>query len=53
MIGDVRFSYNKVDACPTDSQLYWKETLNDSDCATYGASIWQIVASETTSEPLR
>lgn len=33
MIGDLGFTYQKIDACPNDCMLYWKENDNKGSCS--------------------
>ncbi|XP_010275092.1 PREDICTED: uncharacterized protein LOC104610255 [Nelumbo nucifera] len=40
IIVDLGLSYNKIDACPNDCMLYWKEAANDQSCSKCGASRW-------------
>lgn len=40
MIGDLGFSYDKIDASPNDCQLYWRDKIQHEVCSTYGATRW-------------
>ncbi|XXG46959.1 hypothetical protein AAC387_Pa02g1683 [Persea americana] len=41
VIGELDLGYNKIDACPNDCMLYWKETAKDSACSVRGTSRWK------------
>ncbi|KAK9209724.1 hypothetical protein WN944_002092 [Citrus x changshan-huyou] len=41
IIGGLGFGYKKIDACPNDCMLYWKENEHDSFCSICGASRWK------------
>ncbi|XP_061999523.1 uncharacterized protein LOC133716896 [Rosa rugosa] len=41
MIKDIGLSYEKIDACPNDCMLYWKEHKNDECCNVCGISRWK------------
>lgn len=40
MIRDLGLDYSKIDACPNDCMLYWKDHKNDISCHVCGASRW-------------
>ncbi|CAH9139648.1 unnamed protein product [Cuscuta epithymum] len=40
MIRDLGFDYKKIDACPNDCMLYWKEHEKDTCCYVCGALRW-------------
>ena len=40
MIRDLGLDYKKIDACPNDCMLYWKEYANENSCNKCGASRW-------------
>ncbi|XP_058070934.1 uncharacterized protein LOC131219971 [Magnolia sinica] len=41
IIGDLGLKYNKIDACPNDCMLYWKDTVDEQSCGICGASRWK------------
>ncbi|XXG42875.1 hypothetical protein AAC387_Pa01g3044 [Persea americana] len=41
IIGELGLGYNKIDACPNDCMLYWKQTANESVCSVCGTSRWK------------
>jgi hypothetical protein len=41
MIRDLGLDYKKIDACPNDCMLYWKEHENAEFCKSCGASRWK------------
>lgn len=41
IIGGLGLGYKKIDACPNDCMLYWKENEHDSSCSICGASRWK------------
>lgn len=41
IINDLGLGYKKIDACPNDCQLYYKETKDSISCAICGASRWK------------
>ena len=41
MIGELGLGYNKIDACPNDCMLYWKEAAKESACSVCGTSRWK------------
>ncbi|XP_061993969.1 uncharacterized protein LOC133711883 [Rosa rugosa] len=41
LIKDIGLSYEKIDACPNDCMLYWKEHENDTSCQVCGISRWK------------
>ncbi|XP_077226322.1 uncharacterized protein LOC143859526 [Tasmannia lanceolata] len=43
IIRDLGLDYDKIDACPNDCMLYWKEASNDSQCHICGASRWKTI----------
>ena len=40
MIKDLGLDYKKIDACPNDCMLYWREHEKDNSCYKRGASQW-------------
>ncbi|XP_057429566.1 uncharacterized protein LOC130722756 [Lotus japonicus] len=44
MIKDLGLDYKKIDACPNDCMLYWKEHANDNFCCVCGDSRWKEVS---------
>ncbi|XP_058774236.1 uncharacterized protein LOC131648500 [Vicia villosa] len=40
MIRDLGLDYKKIDACPNDCMLYWKDQENDTSCHVCGAPRW-------------
>ena len=40
MVKDLGLDYKKIDACPNDCMLYWKEQKKDTSCRECGASRW-------------
>ncbi|XP_058750628.1 uncharacterized protein LOC131623640 [Vicia villosa] len=40
MIRDLGLDYKKIDACPNDCMLYWKDQENDTSCRVCGAPRW-------------
>ncbi|XP_042437085.1 uncharacterized protein LOC122023056 [Zingiber officinale] len=40
MIRDLGLDYKKIDACPNDCMLYWKDHENDTSCHVCGAPRW-------------
>ncbi|XP_077233608.1 uncharacterized protein LOC143875914 [Tasmannia lanceolata] len=51
IIKDLGLDYNKIDACPNDCMLYWKEAANEFKCRTCGASRWRTDAVHPDDEP--
>lgn len=43
IIRDLGLEYDKIDACPNDCMLYWKESKKDSACAICGVFRWKTV----------
>ncbi|XP_058111729.1 uncharacterized protein LOC131255051 [Magnolia sinica] len=43
IIKELGLSYNKIDACPNDCQLYWKTNVNDESCVVCGISRWKTM----------
>ncbi|XP_077224998.1 uncharacterized protein LOC143858225 [Tasmannia lanceolata] len=41
IVGDLGLHYDKIDACPNDCMLYWKEASNEETCRMCGASRWK------------
>ncbi|XXG69015.1 hypothetical protein AAC387_Pa06g1981 [Persea americana] len=39
IIGELGLGYNKIDACPNDCMLYWKQTANESVCSVCGFKV--------------
>ncbi|XP_077232767.1 uncharacterized protein LOC143871132 isoform X2 [Tasmannia lanceolata] len=50
IIRDLGLHYNKIDACPNDCMLYWKEVANDSACRICGASRWKSTAQNSNND---
>ncbi|XP_058076376.1 uncharacterized protein LOC131224956 [Magnolia sinica] len=50
IIGELGLKYNKIDACPNDCMLYWKETINEQSCAICGTSRWKMVEHQSDDE---
>ncbi|XP_019430146.1 PREDICTED: uncharacterized protein LOC109337591, partial [Lupinus angustifolius] len=46
MIKDLGLDYEKIDACPNDCMLYWKDHKNDFSCHVCGASRYTKSSSE-------
>ncbi|XP_020249260.1 uncharacterized protein LOC109826651 [Asparagus officinalis] len=42
IIDDLGLTYEKIDACPNDCMLFWKETTNLTVCSTCGASRYKV-----------
>ncbi|XP_020254210.1 uncharacterized protein LOC109831288 [Asparagus officinalis] len=42
IIDDLGLTYEKIDACPNDCMLFWKETANLTMCSTCGASRYKV-----------
>ncbi|XP_025632772.1 uncharacterized protein [Arachis hypogaea] len=42
MVRDLGLDYKKIDACPNDCMLYWKEHENDTFCHECGTSRWIV-----------
>ncbi|XP_057760534.1 uncharacterized protein LOC130980909 [Arachis stenosperma] len=42
MVRDLGLDYKKIDACPNDCMLYWKEYEKDTSCHKCGASRWIV-----------
>lgn len=40
MIRDLGLDYKKIDACPNDFMIYWKNHENDTSCHVCGAPRW-------------
>jgi hypothetical protein len=40
MIKDLGLDYKKIDACPNDHMIYWKDHQNDTSCHVYCAPRW-------------
>ncbi|CAK8538606.1 unnamed protein product [Lathyrus sativus] len=40
MIRDLGLDYKKIDACPNDCMIYWKNHENDTSCHVCGAPRW-------------
>ncbi|XP_050380039.1 uncharacterized protein LOC126797454 [Argentina anserina] len=38
---DIGLSYTKIDACPNDCMLYWKDRINDDSCDICHTSRWK------------
>ncbi|XP_077237162.1 uncharacterized protein LOC143878814 [Tasmannia lanceolata] len=51
IIKDLGLDYNKIDVCPNDCMLYWKEAANEFKCRTCGASRWRTDAVHPDDEP--
>lgn len=49
MIKDLGLDYKKIDACPKNCMLFWKEHEKDDSCHICGASRW-IEYPEVTNE---
>ncbi|XP_059654530.1 uncharacterized protein LOC132301279 isoform X1 [Cornus florida] len=41
IISNLGLKYDKIDACPFDCMLYWKEHANDETCHKCGKSRWK------------
>ncbi|BFG20538.1 hypothetical protein CerSpe_068120 [Prunus speciosa] len=41
LIKDLGLTYQKIDACPNDCMLYWKESILDDSCKHWGQSRYQ------------
>src|ERR1044072_556368 len=52
MIKDLGLDYKKIDACPNDCMLYWKEHVNDNFCSVCGASRWKEFPQEDCASEL-
>ncbi|KAH9697062.1 hypothetical protein KPL71_023450 [Citrus sinensis] len=46
IIGGLGLGYKKIDACPNDCMLYWKENEYDSSCSICGASRWKLTSDD-------
>lgn len=44
MIRDLGLDYKKIDACPKDCMLYWKDHENDTFCSVCGFPRWVVNA---------
>ena len=42
IITDLEFHYVKIDACPNDCMLYWKDTIDVESCTICGESRWKL-----------
>ncbi|XP_050875974.1 uncharacterized protein LOC127079634 [Lathyrus oleraceus] len=40
LIRDLGLDYKKIDACPNDCMIYWKNHENDTSCHVWGAPRW-------------
>ncbi|KAK3003941.1 hypothetical protein RJ639_019474 [Escallonia herrerae] len=43
LIGDLGFSYEKIDVCPNDCMLYWKENNKKRSCSVCKEPRWKTV----------
>ncbi|XP_039134114.1 uncharacterized protein LOC120271498 isoform X2 [Dioscorea cayenensis subsp. rotundata] len=41
VVKDLGLDYKKIDACPNDCMLYWKEAAHDEICKICGVSRWK------------
>ncbi|XP_077228270.1 uncharacterized protein LOC143861220 [Tasmannia lanceolata] len=41
IVRDLGLHYDKIDACPNDCMLFWKEASNEETCRICGASKWK------------
>ncbi|XP_021729936.1 uncharacterized protein LOC110696917 [Chenopodium quinoa] len=41
IMADLGLGYTKIDACPNDCMLYWKEKVNDEKCNVCDVSRWK------------
>ncbi|XP_026384558.1 uncharacterized protein LOC113280117 [Papaver somniferum] len=46
-ISNLGHRYTKIDACPNDCMLYWKDDADRNDCRVCGVSRWKTVSSNT------
>ncbi|XP_004488866.1 uncharacterized protein [Cicer arietinum] len=44
MIKDLGLDYKKIDACPNDCMIYWKNYENETSCHVCGAPRWKEIA---------
>ncbi|XP_004514322.1 uncharacterized protein [Cicer arietinum] len=44
MIKDLGLDYKKIDACPNDCMIYWKNYENETCCHVCGAPRWKEIA---------
>ncbi|XP_021770707.1 uncharacterized protein LOC110734887 [Chenopodium quinoa] len=42
MVKNLGLDYKRIDACPNDCMLYWKERANDKSCHVCKASRWKL-----------
>lgn len=49
IINDLGLGYTKIDACPNDCQLYYKETASLDSCAICGTSRWKSTENDVES----
>uniref|UniRef100_A0A803LSU7 Transposase-associated domain-containing protein n=1 Tax=Chenopodium quinoa TaxID=63459 RepID=A0A803LSU7_CHEQI len=42
MVKNLGLNYKRIDACPNDCMLYWKEHANDKSCHVCKASRWKL-----------
>lgn len=42
MVKNLGLDYKRIDACPNDCMLYWKERKNDKSCHICKASRWKL-----------
>ncbi|XP_058093511.1 uncharacterized protein LOC131239697 [Magnolia sinica] len=50
IIGDLGLKYNKIDACPNDCMLYWKDAVDEQSCGICGASRWKTFEHQSDDE---
>ncbi|XP_077237173.1 uncharacterized protein LOC143878834 [Tasmannia lanceolata] len=56
IISDLGLHYDKIDACPNDCMLFWKEDAKETVCRICGASRWKTYAlhpDDAITQPLR
>ncbi|XP_039142871.1 uncharacterized protein LOC120280181 isoform X2 [Dioscorea cayenensis subsp. rotundata] len=50
IVKDLGLDYKKIDACPNDCMLYWKEAAHDEICKVCGASRWKQMQKDLRNE---
>ena len=53
LIKDLGLNYNKIDVCPNDCMLYWKEAKNKDFCSNCGKCRWSLVDRKIPAKTLR
>ncbi|XP_020272575.1 uncharacterized protein LOC109847754 [Asparagus officinalis] len=51
IVSDLGLDYNKIDACPNDCILYYKDNKDLQECPTCGVSQWKQQTRSSTRQP--